>query len=283
MHRQGKRYGGYVRERSYRMADACVTRHWHSSEWHAQAGHVRADARSRVRGRRIGEMEIALVPGRIARGELRNCGSIPRNNALIKGVHIGHIDDDAAPPSHWAVCLVRLRKDVPNANDVNASLAPPHDAKVQRFIEAYRARYVVRGERDGAQAFDAYGCLRVGSCVGLSSGMMVIRHDWQHRQVQMRALDDRTADMPRFVHGVFFAFEYVVAVGVEMHGLAEFVRVRAVSAYMADIHVTVRAGRRSMFGRFLDSGQHVNLEAFVVEHAPLSGIVRYGRLLWRCV
>jgi hypothetical protein len=96
----------------------------------------------------------------------------------------------------------------------------------------------------------------------------------------MRAVDDASPDVSRFLHGVVCALEFVVTAGVELEGFARRVGMRAVTADKADLDITVASLRHRVCRHRLQLqlGQDVDVEAFVFEHAPWSNFVGHSAL-----
>jgi hypothetical protein len=96
----------------------------------------------------------------------------------------------------------------------------------------------------------------------------------------MCAVDDASPDVPRFLHGIVCAFEFVVTVGVELERFARRFGMRAMTADKADVDITVASLRRRVCRHWLQLqlGQDVDVEAFVFEDAPWSRFVGHGVL-----
>src|SRR5258708_17089940 len=96
----------------------------------------------------------------------------------------------------------------------------------------------------------------------------------------MRAVDNASTYVPRFLHGVVRALEFLVTVGVERQGFARHTCVRAVTANKADVDITVAYLRRTVRRHRLELqlGQDVDVEAFVFEDEPWSSFIGHSVL-----
>ncbi len=96
----------------------------------------------------------------------------------------------------------------------------------------------------------------------------------------MRAVDNASPYVPRFLHGVVHALEFVVTVGVEREGFAQHPCVRAVTANKADLDITVAHLRRRVCRHRLQLtlGPDVDVEAFVFEDEPWSSFIGHSVL-----
>jgi len=94
----------------------------------------------------------------------------------------------------------------------------------------------------------------------------------------MRAVDNASPNVSRFLHGVVRTLEFVITAGVELEGFARRFGMRAVTADEADVDITVACLRRCVCGLQLQLGQDVDVEAFIFEDAPWSSFVGHSVL-----
>ncbi len=108
---------------------------------------------------RIGQVEIALAPGRIARRRLWN--EAGRNDAGMHRIDIADMEDDTAPEIQLAGALIGdeiQRLAGWNSQGRERCAAPAKFAgKAERVIEGHRAVHVGGGECEGVHLFDHHG------------------------------------------------------------------------------------------------------------------------------
>jgi hypothetical protein len=94
----------------------------------------------------------------------------------------------------------------------------------------------------------------------------------------MRAVDDASPDVSRFLNGVVRALEFVVTVGVELDRFARRFGMRAVTTDKADVDITAASLRRHVCRHRLQLqlGQDVDVEAFVFEDALWSSLIGHS-------
>src|SRR6266516_1212321 len=104
---------------------------------------------------RIGQMEEALAPFRIARRGVRPVAG--RDHAGVQRIDVGMIENDTPPPR--PVSLGGLRDQIeiarsrPKARERSLASAVQH-LEAEHAIEMHCARHIVGGERNGTNAFN---------------------------------------------------------------------------------------------------------------------------------
>src|SRR5262252_2760934 len=104
---------------------------------------------------RVGQVKEPLAPFGVARRRVRAIAG--RDHARVERVDVGMVEDDASPPRPRSLGglgdQIEVARSGPKARKGGVVAAVKH-LKSQHTIEADRARHVVGGERDGADAFD---------------------------------------------------------------------------------------------------------------------------------
>src|SRR6516225_7624986 len=99
-------------------------------------------------------MEIALAPFGVAR--LGGGLQAGRQRALIQGIDIVDIEDDASPPRPPLLLALGDEVEITASGPIagkGCGFAAIEDVETERGVEADGAPHVVGGERDGANAF----------------------------------------------------------------------------------------------------------------------------------
>src|SRR3954464_8555396 len=105
-------------------------------------------------------MEVALAPFGIAGG--RRWREPCSKRALREAIHIGDIEDHAAPPGPLPLCRlgdqVQVARSSAEAGE-RGCFTSIQDLKPKRLIEADCSAHIVSGECDRAQSLDHRGAL----------------------------------------------------------------------------------------------------------------------------
>jgi hypothetical protein len=117
---------------------------------------------------RIGQVKEPLAPFGVARCRVWSVAG--RDHARIEVVDVGMVEDDTSPPR--PISLRGLCDEIEKARSSlktckRGVIATMNDLKSQHAIEGDRARHVVGGERDSADALGHHGTapfLRTGLC-----------------------------------------------------------------------------------------------------------------------
>jgi hypothetical protein len=109
---------------------------------------------------RIGHVKEPLAPLGIARCRVR---SITRcDHTRIEAVDIGMVKDDTSPPGPLSFCRLchEIEETVSSPKACKCGvITATNDFKSQHAVKVDGARHIVRGERDGTDAFDHCGTL----------------------------------------------------------------------------------------------------------------------------
>ena len=108
---------------------------------------------------RVGQVEIALAPGRVARGGFRRESG--RDDPRMHRVDIADMEDHPAPEIHFPGAFIRDQVQGLAGGYAECGERAPAPAefagKAERFIEAHRAVHVGGGEGEGVHLFDHHG------------------------------------------------------------------------------------------------------------------------------